>query len=67
MGSGWARTVFMGMDRRRFFGERGNSFGFFWMVIGIVIIVVEERCGVGVVSEGVHHHHHPSFSLQTEP
>lgn len=36
-------------------------------MIGIVIIVitVEERCGVGVVSEGVHHH--PSFSLKTEP
>lgn len=35
MGSGWARTVFMGMDRRRFFGERGSSFwDFVLMVIG---------------------------------
>lgn len=35
MGSGWARTVFMGMDRRRFFGE-GELFldDFFLMVIG---------------------------------
>lgn len=33
MGSGWARTVFMGMDRRRFFGE-GEFFWTFLMVIG---------------------------------
>lgn len=33
-------------------------------MIGIVIIVitVEERCGVGVVSDGVHHHHRFPFS-----
>lgn len=47
------------------FLEKGELFlGIFFgwrLVIGIVIIVitVEERCGVGVVSEGVHHH--PSF------
>lgn len=66
MGSGWARTVFMGMDRRRFFGE-GEFFWIFLVVIGIVsiVITVAERCGVGVVSEGVHHD--PSFSLKTEP
>lgn len=46
-----------------FWGEGELFWEFFLMVIGIVIIVitVEERCGVGVVSEGVHHHHRPSF------
>lgn len=69
MGSGWARTVFMGMDRRRFLGRGGILLDDFLVVIGIVIIIiviivitVEERCGVGVVSEGVHHH--PSFFPQ---
>lgn len=30
MGSGWARTVFMGMDRRRFLGRGGILFGIFF-------------------------------------
>lgn len=29
MGSGWARTVFMGMDRRRFLGRGGILLDFF--------------------------------------
>lgn len=29
MGSGWARTVFMGMDRRRFLGRGGIVLDFF--------------------------------------
>lgn len=52
-----------------FWGEGELFLDFcFLMVIGIVIIVitVEERCRVGVVFEGVHHH--PSFFfLKTEP
>lgn len=58
------KDCFHGYGPTEIFLERGNSFWeFFLMVIGIVIIVitVEERCGVGVVSEGVHHHHRPSF------
>lgn len=34
MGSGWARTVFMGMDRRRFLGEGDFFLDDFLMVIG---------------------------------